>query len=330
MTTLLDLPNREARALLATGAPVFLPVNPVEYHGPHLSLHNDAIVSHGLIGEMYARLAEQHPDWPLALMPDLEMGVDTVNGPGSRPVSMPEVRAAVLRACRALLSMGARAVVLMTFHGAPLHNLCLDAGARFLSRHGVTALCPFGEVLRGLAAGEGGRMLEAYAPVADEADRRRLMEAAGDDLHAGFLETSLTLHYRPETVSADLANLPPCPPITPSRAFLAAARLADLAGKKETADGLRFAASAFGWHQLKPFPGYTGSPHLANAATGAALATRISTLGAELIQAVLAGEAEPPPPFMAWTGPATLGGRLTAWASKEEEGVTHCRTEPGA
>jgi hypothetical protein len=33
MISLLDLPNAEARRLLATGVPVFVPVNPVEYHG---------------------------------------------------------------------------------------------------------------------------------------------------------------------------------------------------------------------------------------------------------------------------------------------------------
>jgi len=316
-STLLDLPNHQARARLATGAPVFLPVNPVEFHGPHLSLHNDAIISLGLCQDLHARMAASEPGLPFLVMPDLEMGVDTVNGPGSRPVPYPEVRAAVIRACRALLVMGARAVVLMTFHGAPLHNLCLEEGARFLRRRGVPALSPFSEVLRGLAAGEGARMTEAYAPVRDEADRRALLEQAKDDLHAGFLETSLTLHYRPDTVSDTLASVPPCPPITPSRSFMAAARVAELTGRQELAHELRFAAAAFGWHQLDPFPGYTGRPHLANAETGAVLAERITSSGAALIRAVIDGEAEPPRPVMGWVGPATLNGRLTAWASRE-------------
>ena len=36
MTNLLDLPHSRARSLLSRGAPVYLPVNPVEFHGPHL------------------------------------------------------------------------------------------------------------------------------------------------------------------------------------------------------------------------------------------------------------------------------------------------------
>jgi hypothetical protein len=34
--TLLDLPHRVARRLAAEDRPVYLLVNPVEYHGPHL------------------------------------------------------------------------------------------------------------------------------------------------------------------------------------------------------------------------------------------------------------------------------------------------------
>ncbi len=65
MTELLDLPHRRATTLLSSGAPVYLLVNPVEYHGPHLSLHNDRLVSMGLVRGLHARLADAH-DWPLA------------------------------------------------------------------------------------------------------------------------------------------------------------------------------------------------------------------------------------------------------------------------
>ena len=49
MLELFDLPHGRARALLDRGVPVFLTVNPVEYHGPHLSLHNDRLISLGTL-----------------------------------------------------------------------------------------------------------------------------------------------------------------------------------------------------------------------------------------------------------------------------------------
>ena len=58
--SLLALPAPEAQARCATGAPVCVHVDPVEYHGPHLSLHNDRVVSHGLIDGLHPRVAPDH------------------------------------------------------------------------------------------------------------------------------------------------------------------------------------------------------------------------------------------------------------------------------
>jgi len=80
--SLLDIPHQEARRLVKSGAPVYLTVNPVEYHGPHLSLHNDRLISIGLVREVHERLAEKH-DWPLLLGADLEVGVEPCPGPGT-------------------------------------------------------------------------------------------------------------------------------------------------------------------------------------------------------------------------------------------------------
>src|SRR5688500_7491630 len=85
--SLFDLPHSEARALLRSGMPVYLPVNPVEFHGPHLPLHTDALISRGLAETLHARLAERDPalrgTTPIYAS-DLEVGVDASQGPGTR------------------------------------------------------------------------------------------------------------------------------------------------------------------------------------------------------------------------------------------------------
>src|SRR5512138_1227236 len=133
MLSLLDQPNAAARQLLATGVPVFVPVNPVEYHGPHLSLHNDHLVCAGYLRDLHDRL---WPDAPFVVVRDLEVGVDPVPGPGSRPVAFATVRRMVEDACAAVADLGARAVVLGTFHGSPMHNHALERGVRLLERRG--------------------------------------------------------------------------------------------------------------------------------------------------------------------------------------------------
>ena len=307
---LLDLSNTAAREALATGTPVFLPVNPVEYHGPHLALRTDGLICAGLIRDLHAALTARHPGWPLVAVADLEAGVGPVPGPGSRAVPYEVVRGLVETACRALADLGARRVILMTFHGAPLHNLALDAGLRLLERRGVRAVAPFHLVLRRLIDGEGALFEDVFRGVKDPTERAGMIRDMGHDFHAGFLETSLALHYAPKSVHPRYAELPPCPAVTPAAHFSAAARAARLLGQRALAAELDFAAYAFGWHGLRPFPGYTGRPHRASREVGAFLARRIVAEGAPVVLDVLEGRADPIPPPMAWVGPLTLRGRF--------------------
>ncbi|MCA9545147.1 MAG: creatininase family protein, partial [Myxococcales bacterium] len=95
MAQLLDRPHAAVRAALAAGAPLFIPVNPVEFHGPHLSLHNDHLLAVGLAERLHAALWPEHP---CLITRDLELGVDPCPGPGTRLSRFPEVRRAVLDA----------------------------------------------------------------------------------------------------------------------------------------------------------------------------------------------------------------------------------------
>lgn len=316
MIPLLDLPHCEARRLVQTGAPVFLTVNPVEYHGPHLSLHNDRLVSRGLLRDLHARLAAAHPDWPLLFASDLEVGVEPCCGPGTRHSRYAVTRELVLESCRALAELGAQRVILMTFHGAPLHNLALEAGVQLLRARGVRAVSPFHLVLSTLVrldTLDRSRFAPAVAHIPDAAARAELLAALQLDFHAGFFETSVALHYAPDSVSPVYKALPPCPPLpaVPQRRLLTlAARLARGLNRDTLAGELAFAATGLGWFALRPFPGYTGHPHLAGAAAGAHFARFMLDEMTPAVEAVLTGRADPPPPIMRWLGPLSLGGRL--------------------
>lgn len=303
---LFELSHREARALCARGVRVWLPVNPVEYHGPHLSLHNDRLISIGLAREVHARLGG---DEPFVLAADLEMGVDPTPGAGTRAVPFAIVRAAVLDACRALHALGAQHVIAMTWHGAPLHSLAIEPGMEWLREHGVRALNPFNEAMRELCALDGSRFARAFDHVADARERARMIETLRHDFHAGFFETSMALHYAPHSVRG-WQDVPPCPTIVPERAMARAARVARAMGQAELAAELEMISMGLGWHALSPFPGYTGAPHLARAESGAVFAEEISRGYAELIDDVFAGRREAPPPPMRWIAALTANGRL--------------------
>ncbi len=307
---LYDLPHEEARAALATGAPVYLPVNPVEYHGPHLSLRNDGRVSEGLLADLHARLSAHHPRWPLLRAQPLELGVEPAPGRGTQRTTYRALRAAVREACRALAELGAQRVVLMTFHGAPLHAWALEAGVQLLAARGVQAFSPLNLVLEEMLALDPARFAAAFAQVQDPVERAQMLRTLHLDFHAGFFETSLALHYAKETVSPSYKLLPPCPALVANQGLLRAASAARALGRRRLAEELELASFGVAWSKLRPFPGYTGSPHLASAEAGQVFAQAIVDRYAERAEQIFAGEARSPRPILGWLVAATLGGRL--------------------
>lgn len=310
VTMLLDLPHDRARSALASGAPVYLPINPVEYHGPHLPLHTDALISNGLIRDIHQRL---NPEWPLLIAADIEAGVDPTPGPGTRATSYKVLKTLVVEACRALHELGAKRVVLMTFHGSPLHNAALEAGVCFLRKKGVPVIAPLhlllAEMLR-VQKEDLQRFAPAVRHVEDPEHRRVLLDDLPLDFHAGFFETSMMLHYAPEHVSPLHKTLKPCPKLHPLPAIAALSKLFRALGARKLAREIEFAAIALSWYRVRPFPGYTARPEYATPETGRLFAQDIVAQYTEQIRAVLLHDRAPPPPVLSWARWLSLGGRI--------------------
>lgn len=308
--SLFEMPHLEARALLSRGVPVFLAINPVEYHGPHLSLHNDALISAGLAADMHRVLATRHGDWPFVTAGELGVGVDPVRGPGTRKTSFPRVCEIVGEACRALAELGARNVVLMTFHGSPMHNLAIESGVELLAARGVRAIAPLNLLMRYLLDVNASEFTDAFTHIRDVATREAMMRDLYLDFHAGFAETSLSLHYAPASVSPTYRDVAPCPAIEPVTAWMIASRVARAAGADTLSKECKLAAFGSAWQMLDPFPGYTGSPHLATPESGAVFAAHMVGQFAEHAERVFAGHATSPKPIMSWVAPLSANGRF--------------------
>lgn len=309
---LFDLPHADAKRALATGAPVYLLVNPVEYHGPHLSLHNDKVIAYGLARRLHASLHQTHPSWPFLLGDDLEIGVDPCPGPGTRHTSFAVASSLVVEACRALLELGARRVVFMTFHGSPLHAATLEAGVETFRARGAAAYSPFNHVLAILARMEDPTPFAASVASAPAGDRQRLLDKIPYDFHAGFFETSVALALAPETVSPLYRELPPCPTIVGDPRFRRLARAARRVGQAGFARECELVAGALGWNALRPFPGYTSEPAFASAEAGEAFVELLLDLYRAQADEVLSRGALSPPPVLSWTRTLSLDGRFEA------------------
>ncbi len=303
-----------ASAALARGVPAFLLVNPIEYHGPHLSLRNDHLVSVGIARDLHAylrdRSGEPADDFPLLVTRDLDVGVEPTAGPGSVFVSYAEVKRTVIEACRELRRLGAQKVVLVTFHGSPIHAFALEAGVSWLRRHGIVAFSPMNLLLNELIEADGARYGEAYAHVRDDAKRNAMQAGVASDFHGGFFETSLALHYAKSSVRAFYTRVPDCPPFGESKLLDTLLALVSRAGFAARAREISLVFRGASWMALRPFPGYTGAPSLASEAAGAAFAKLLLELYGPAAEDVLSGGAESPAPPLGWVRFVTLYGRV--------------------
>lgn len=309
MIRLFDRPWKEARALVATGAPVHLAINPVEYHGPHLSLHNDRLVSHGLIGDLHARIHADHPDWELLVADDLELGVEPAAGIGSRYVPYPVAKRQIVEACRALAQLGAKRVILHTFHGNPLHNQAIQAGVDWLRGAGIPVCAPFHLIVATQLALEPENYRPAVAHLAQD-DADRLLGKLRFDFHAGFFETSMALVYAPDSVWSGHTGLPPCPSWAEDRAMATAARAMRAVGATQVAAELEFAAAGTGWGRMRPYYGYCSEPAFANAVSGRVFADAILDRYVPLVEGVMMRGEAPPRAIFGWLPWVSMGGRL--------------------
>lgn len=309
MIRLLDKPWKEARRIVSSGSPVHLTINPVEYHGPHLSLHNDRLVSQGLIGDLHTRLLRDHPDWELLVADDLEFGVEPAAGIGSRYVPYPVARRIIVEACRALAELGAKRVILGTFHGNPMHNLALQAGVDWLRKAGIPACAPFHLIVGAQLDLNAEDYRAAVAHLAkDDADR--LLSKLRFDFHAGFFETSMAMLYAPDSVWSGVGGLPACPEWAADRGMAFAARVMKAIGATRIAAELEFGASGTGWGRMRPYYGYCSEPAFASALSGRVFADAILDRYVGVVESVFVRGEEPPKAIFGWLPAVSLGGRL--------------------
>ncbi len=312
------LPSLPTREQVSSGAPVVLCVDPVEYHGPHLSVHNDALMAEGLARLLVEAFQDEGHDWPWLFAGQLGVGVDPVRGPGTVLVTYAEVRRSVLEQCAHIHELGAQRVILSTFHGSPLHNLAVDEAARWLAKRGVRVFSPMNLLLGELMDVRAERVPNAVACVGKPQDRQAVAQRLPFDIHAGFLETSLALLLAPDTVK-DHERVPPCPLLEPRAGPLHGSRLAATLGFAGLSSELAFMARGLAWYGLRPFPGYSGAPHLASMEAGQALVDHLMPAMLESARGCLLGDDPNPRPVLGWVGLATLWGRIPRTSAVVEE-----------
>lgn len=262
----------------------FLPVSPIEVHGPHLPLGMDVFVGQEVGRRVEAGLRDAHPELTLVDLPPLFCGSDALPVAGSLSVEAGGLAAVLYDYAKGLARQGFKYLVLLDNHGGPRHHLGISAAAAKAWRmHSFYVLCPFIEIYRRMVRDDPELLAMtglSHGTCGDD-----------EDNHAGTNETSLYLAMgrgKPggyENIPA--SSLPPLNGL---------AGLVDGVGKAvcrlgatETGLDLRHLAKVLAWTGGKPFLPYMGSPAAASAGAGEAMMKAHVAITRRLLEEALAG-----------------------------------------
>src|ERR1051326_1247030 len=205
MLKLEELSWPQLEALDRARTVIFVPVSPVEEHGPHLPLGTDMYTCRALITALALRLEERNPDVITVLAPMVPLGSATVPYLGSIGSPPRLVREVLMRIGRAFARDGFRHIVAMSGHMGLSHLLALETAARQVSRrYGVNMIAPVATVWR--SALRDDALVEQCASLPEPITGKTLALFLKSH-HGGTLETSLMLHLHPELVQPEFRDL---------------------------------------------------------------------------------------------------------------------------
>jgi len=211
----------------------FLPIAPMEEHGPHLPVGTDYLIIRDATYEAIKILNKKKPDLTYVVLPSVPLGFCDFNTdfPGSISVSGKTVGDVVYSFGRSLGEHGFKYLVICTYHMALIHLKGIyNAMKKLGSRYKMKIVEPWGPYFY---SGE----IEKNEP--------KLGFDTTKEIHAGFRETSLMKYLYPYLVDESYKKLQSIYRDTSSPRVL---------GKKFKQLGLK--------------DGYIGSPNRANADYG--------------------------------------------------------------
>jgi creatinine amidohydrolase len=149
-----------------------------------------------------AALAEKLPEFTFVNCPPLPIGADCIPGfPGNFEVSQRTLRAVIAEIVAGIASWGFKHIVVLAGHMAPRHLIAAEEACEIVNRRfGEVSISPVGAFVRDMLrrrneGGFSGRIRDIAARI-------------DDDVHAGWMETSMMLDLRPDLVDGSYRDQP--------------------------------------------------------------------------------------------------------------------------
>lgn len=182
MTRLLaELAGTDVASTLTAESVVVVPTGAIEHHGPHLPLLTDSLIADSIATAAVARAVERGADVWQAPTLTVTKSDEHAWAPGTLWLSTSTLLAVLTDLGRSLTTTPARKVVFLNGHGG--NAALLQVANRELRR--LFGLQTFTMPASRVPAGDG---------------REGRPDELGMGIHAGWAETSLVMHLRPDLV----------------------------------------------------------------------------------------------------------------------------------
>lgn len=174
----------------------FLPLSPMEEHGPHLPVGTDLMVSQDIAAEAIKTLSKKNNKYDFIILPSVPIGYSKIASgfPGTISVSSRAIRDVVYGIGQSLAEHGFRYLVICTYHMDFVHLKGIYAGMRKIRRrHPHMKVCePCGPFF--------------YQKVHQQREPKIDFDTS-KEVHAGFRETSLMRYLYPYLVDEKYKEL---------------------------------------------------------------------------------------------------------------------------
>lgn len=183
----------------------FIPISPIEGHGPHLPLGVDYFNAIHF-AETTARVTlERRPDFDAVICPAVPVGTQVYRLPGSLRSDSHTVYKVALTLGESLALWGFRYIFLLSGHGSPKNIVALESAALKVSRkYHIQMHSLSGALAVRFLKGDFVDRISAQMPEPLTDEQKKLLKS---DIHGGWWETSMMLLLRPELVSPVYKNL---------------------------------------------------------------------------------------------------------------------------
>ena len=190
-----DFTWKKIESLERSKTVIFIPISPLEEHGPHLPVGTDLFTAVDGAKEAIKRLQTERSDQKFILFPPIPLGYTKMAAcfPGTVSIPVKTVTSVVYNVCASLASFGFQNFVICTFHMDLGHLKGIyNAMKKLRKKYSVCIVEPWGPYFF-------SKEVEKREPEVGFDTKK--------EIHAGFRETSLMKYQYPYLVDPSYSNL---------------------------------------------------------------------------------------------------------------------------